>query len=534
MSALLFVLCLGVPMTGAVAQEAPAEGAEEAGAEGAEAPAEGDEASEGDEAEGEGEGGEAAPAPPAPKPKLMMLPTMSVRGETSSLVPERIGDTTRKRLREGGQVVLMPTFAEIRKQLEGQGASSAVMVEAERLYASGIGLITAGENAKALESFQRAVELMEQNVVDLKNYDVLADALANLALAYHLSGYDLDGRKRIKQFAHLRPEAELNPEKYPAQLLELLEQEQAKIEKAGPGKLVVTADVEGAEVIIDGVSRGVTPVTVEDVGFGYHYMVVRGPDGSAWADQIRVRGRGKEQTFEAELGGGAAVAGGEGDGEGGEKMPTYYVDLLAQIEDGAFEVGELQPYLSELSRQAGAPHIGWVLVYKEGMKYVAAPFVWRASDGALVEVEPSRFNFELSDLTVRVNELSGRIAQATVQMPEGQAVASVSLAEPEPEPVVSVGDEDADGPDTGEDPSTSPVVKKQPEERDPGQPLEPPPIEEPGDEEGSRALRYVGLGAGAVLLTGALVTGGVLLFGGGGGGEPPPAGPTGFEAEVSW
>ena len=170
-------------------------------------------------------------APRGPKPKLLLLPTESVEGKVTSLVSERIDEQTRRRLREGNRVVLMPSYAEIRKQLAGQGMASAAIVQAEQEYTAGIGLLTAGENQKALEKFQRAVEMMEQNLPDLRNYNVLSDALANLALAYFLSGYDLDGRKTMKSFAQLKPDATLNPEKYPPELIEVYRDELAKVKR---------------------------------------------------------------------------------------------------------------------------------------------------------------------------------------------------------------------------------------------------------------------------------------------------------------
>ena len=451
------------------------------------------------------------PQAPAQRPKVLLLPTDSVRGELTKLVPERIDDATRARLREQGDVEVMPSFDEIRRQLAGQGVSSAAIYEAEQLYASGIGLITAGKNEQAAANFERAVDLVTQNLPDLKNYGVLADALANLSLAYFLRGDDLDARRRMQQFAHLRPSDKLNADKYPQELIDVLTEEQAKIKKAGPGKLVITSDVPGATIFVDGTERGAAPLTLTDVGFGYHYVVARAPNSDAtWHEVVRVKGRAKEQTVAATFGGEQAVAQTSKDG-----TPSYYTDLLATLRTGTFTTQELQPYLAELSRQSGAPYIAWMLVYKSGMDYKSAPFVWRAEDGKMVAVPEATFNFELSDLNVRVNALAQDIAQAIATMPEDRATTSVSIAPK----AVSVA---TTTPSTTVDPGAT------------TQPAFNPPavvIEDTGEsEDDDDTWLYVGAGTAAVVVVGGLVAGSLLLWTG----DEEASAASGFSAEVSW
>jgi len=538
--ALLLAFVVGVIPSVGWAQQPDGEGAEA----GEEAPAEG--AGEGDPAEGaEGEGQgdgigeeEAPPAkPPAPKPKVLLLPTDRVDDKVSSLISERVDDQTRKRLKDDGRVVLMPSFSEIRKRLAGQGQSSAVIYEAETLYTQGIGLLTAGENEKALEVFQRSVELMEANLADLQNYEVLADALANLSLAYFLSGFDLDGRKRMKQFAHLRPSATLNPEKYPKDLLEVLAEEQAKVTKAGPGKLIITSNVEGAAVFIDGEVKGQTPATIEDVGFGYHYLVVRDGKGGTFAQQIRVRGKGKEQTIDAQIasaGGTGAVAEGEGD-----EMPSYYTDLLAQLRTGVFDANELQPYFSELAKQAGAPYLAWILMHKDPAgNYIATPFVWRAEDSTLIQVKDTKFNFELSNLTLGINQMSKDIATALETMPADKAVVQVSLkAAPVVTTTTGTGTDTGTGTGTDTDTKDPVIIAGTGTGTGTGTDvnttttLDPPPeVDEETRLKRRKLLRNVGMGTAAAVVVGGLVTGTVLLLSN----DSPEDEQDGFSAEVSW
>lgn len=483
------------------------------------------------------EGEQAAPAakPAGPTPKLFLLPVQGVRDEISSIIPERVGEMLRGQLEGKSQVELQPTYEKLQKQ--GGGRANAAVAEAERLYTSGIGLLTAGEDKKASKAFQKAVDIMEQNIADLTNFNVLADAYKNMALAYFNAGFDFDGRKKMKVFAHLRPEAKLDAEKFPKELRALFNSESKKVKKGGPGKLVIKGDVEGATVYIDGVEKGKTPATVEDVGYGYHYMVVRSPSGGVWSEQIRVRGRGKKQDFKVELGAGA---GEKKAGEGDASTPAFYSGLLGAIKSGSFNIKELEPYLSELVTRTGAQYVAWVAMVRQGREYVAAPFVYRASDGLMVRADDVKFNIQLSNLRVGVSQLATHVVTSVETMPEDKAVTSVDLGAPKEEPPKAVAETKESDP-KAEPRETSPEegneagdtkpteVAAADNQKDEAKSVEPLPEPEPSDKEGeSDKWFWVGAGSAAVLVTG-LVVGGIVYAS-----DSGSDGPKSFDAQLTW
>ncbi len=443
-----------------------------------------------------------------PTPKVFMLPTQSVNDSISSIIPERIGEQVREGIKQEGRVQLMPSYDEVRKRLDGGGHSSAAIEQAETLYTQGIGLLTAGENQKAAETFQRSVDMMEQNIADLSNYDVLADALANLSLAYFNAKFDLDARKRMKDFAHLRPTAKLDQDKYPKELLEVLADEQKKVTSAGPGKLSVTASVEGAKIFVDGVAKGVAPQTLEDIGFGTHYLVLRGPKGGVSVEKIRVKGKGKSQDFNVKLGTGS-VSVSESSGDSG-----FYNTLLATVKTGRWG-DDSKPYLKELGVQTGAEFVSWLVMYKESSTYVAIPFLHRISDGMTVQLARAEFNIELSNLRSGVSGISKSVVDAALKFPEDKAVTDVVLG---PETVV-IAKKDPVKTNIKQD-----VVVSDPYE---GQPLQTPPDAPPSEE--MSTWTYVAAG-GAVIVAGALVAGGIYLLSDSGNSERAP----GFDANISW
>jgi hypothetical protein len=474
---------------------------------------------------------------------VLLLSTMTV-GDVTSIIEERIGKSLREKMEaQSGAIDLLPSYEAIRKNLASSGQSSMAITRAEEMYTSGIGLLTAGDNKRAQEMFSRAIDLMMKNLGDLRNYDVLADALAHSALANLNAGFELDARKAIKKFAHMRPKAELSEEKYPDKLRKLLDKEQSKIERAGPGKLEISVEPEGARVFIDGVEKGQAPLTVEDVGYGYHYLVVRGPTGGVHAEEIRVRGKGKKQEFAVALeGSGGAVA--EKPSEEQQKLPTFYRDLVSKIESGRFDTG-IRPNLRELTAQTGAQYVTWVVLYKKGMQYRVVPFVYRSEDQALARLDEVTFNFELSNLVVGIDQVANRMVAAVLEMPSDRIVEAVAIGQPEPKKApaddgpteVAAKSAAASGEtSTGGAPAGGAAGEDDGERAELPTPGPQDPGVAPGGAGGapppggsSNTWTWIGAGAGALAVVG-IVAGSILIFGSNGGNQPS----SGFSAEVSW
>ena len=480
-----------------------------------------------------GESGEssAKSKPSGPTPELFLLPTAAV-GDITSIVPERIGEMLRDRVSSNGKVDLQPSFEQMQKSASsGGGGVNAAIAEARKKYTSGIGLLEAGNHEKASDALQKAVDQMKENIGDLKNFDILSDALAKLARAYFEAGYDFDARKRMKEYAHLKPETSLDPKKYPKELRDIYQREAKKVDKGGTGTLKISSNVEGAEVFIDGKKKGETPVDVTDVGFGYHYLVVKSPSGGTWSQQLQVRARGATQKYNVELGSAAQAARAKEKEAADSEMPAFYTELQSSIGDGSFGT-DLQPYLEELTKRTGADYIAWVVMVKGETSYEAAPFVYRVEDGLFVQAESVSFNYELSNLMVGVNDLSTELIETVETMPEEKAITSVSLGEQEEEEEKVAAAGATGTKETSESSSTQSSegsTAEGSETSDSKSVKPPPPVSSKKDDDSKgNAMTYVGIG-GAALLVGGLVAGGAVLLSGDKGSTPP-----GFTAEVTW
>ncbi len=469
----------------------------------------------------EEEGDEDEPEASGPDPRLFVLPADSLQGEITTIVTERINQSIRERLESLGRIELLPTFEALQGEA-GSDAAHTVISRAERDYTSAIGLVNAHQYEEAAEILQRAVTALRENVADLHNFGILTDAMLNLAIAYAETGYDLDARDNIRQYAQLVPDESPELEDYP-EVQSLYDAEVERIQNAGTGTLNITANREGAQVYFNGEIQGETPLTLEDVSFGEHFMVVRHGDW-LWSDTVRVAGRDREEDIEVELRDVEDIE------EGEEELPSFYVDLRATIQTGQFG-RDLQPYFEELASQTGADFIAWVLVLQEERDYAVTPFIYRVDDGMVIQGDKVLFNQELSNLRSRANDLSDTVAVSVIHMPETQAVEDVDLVpeeEEEPEPVAEEpvaadekDDESVAMADDGETLDEVPVPGHTAAEGG----IDDSSVDELPDE-GSSTKKYLGWGGAAAAATG-IVAGTVFLLVRGGS-------PAALEAEVEW
>lgn len=463
----------------------------------------------------------AAAKPAGPTPPLFLMPTQGVDNELSQIIPERIGEMLRAQLKDKRSAVLLPTYDALMQQ--GGGNPNAALADAERMYTSGIGLLTAGQNDRAATTFQTSVDSLEKNLGDLDNFNILVDAYLNMSLAYFLAGFDFDARNKMKVYAHLRPDETLDPEKFPAELREVYQAEADKVKKAGPGKLSISADADNATVFIDGVDKGQAPVELSDIGYGYHYLVVRAPGGAVWSEKIQVRGRGKAQSFAAQLGASSADPGAPA-----SNQPAFYTGLVSTIGSGKFSDAQLRPYLEELHSRTGAKYVAWVVMVKERSHYAAIPFIYHVESGQLVREAEVSFTLALSNLRVGVNSLANAISGSVGTDPGEKAVTAVDLTTPPPAALAKAPAPVEPAPAEPAPAASAPVEPASVAQQDRAV-TPPPPVEPAGSEEDDSNLwMWVGIGGAAVLVAGAVV-GGVMLMS-----DDTPAGAGQFDAALTW
>lgn len=150
----------------------------------------------------------------------------------------------------------------------------------------------------AAEAFAEALVAWEQAIAGMKDLTPLVDTLGRQGVVFSLQGDKKNAQQAFARALALdpawRPDAS-TPSKAKANF-----EATAKAQKsAGQGSLTVYATSGAAEVWLDGVFRGVAPLTV-DARAGRHYVRVARDGYLAHGSAVEVR-RGSEATVQANL-----------------------------------------------------------------------------------------------------------------------------------------------------------------------------------------------------------------------------------------
>jgi hypothetical protein len=440
----------------------------------------------------------AQPDPPANKNKgpkrtptvyLHLLEDVGVG--VSSIVARRIDSSLRDELTTAGEIDLRDRYE------PGENMAGKRISDARQQYTSAIGLLRNEEFKKASTHLQKSVDIFMKRLENLRDFDVLADTYVNLAWAYYETGFDFDAKKYIHQYAHLRPDKQLDPKKFPNALIEEFEEEKRRIRQAGPGKVAVETSQKGLTVYLDGQQVGESPMVIEDVSYGTHYITVE--NGFKRAKVVDVKGRGKKQTVTFEKRSKKAEA-------EDKKIPAFYRGMRKHIRSGSID-RELKPYLDEMAKKTDSDYIIWSLVVNDPTGYRVLPFVYQVSKQKMVWVPGETFDERLQNLRAGTSELSKSITESVLKMPKSRVLKSIDVEikrekEGDDVEIVRGGDKKGDS-------------------------VKPPPSVEDGKDD-SNVWTYVKIG-GAAAAAGGLIAGGVIMFTGGDGG-----GVDRFNTEVTW
>ncbi len=152
---------------------------------------------------------------------------------------------------------------------EAQRREVALEVGRRRL-AAGKTALDELDNIKATQDLSAALESLRG--ADLSRvFNEFIDA-SLMKAAGHATGGELAPAKReIEAIAALSPRAEFSPTFFPPELLKFADM-QKRLAAASKGELLVKTEPAGARVWVDGVYRGLSPLTVDGLGAGKHFV----------------------------------------------------------------------------------------------------------------------------------------------------------------------------------------------------------------------------------------------------------------------
>jgi hypothetical protein len=150
----------------------------------------------------------------------------------------------------------------------------------------------------ALASLNEAVVAFEQGAAYVDNLNPYVDALLKLGCAYALNADNNSSREAFRRALILDRAAV--PEKLPPQAKRPFEEAGQKVDDAPRGALNVFTTPGAAEVYVDGVFRGASPIIVDRIAAGPHFVRVVKPGHRGMGRMLKTSGKG-EETFQVVL-----------------------------------------------------------------------------------------------------------------------------------------------------------------------------------------------------------------------------------------
>jgi len=387
-------------------------------------------------------------------------------GGGSGLVAAKFSDGLRADL--GGRPAALHLLSEARAPqvggggvfAAGGGPGAANLAAARNHVKVGQGLLETGRFEEAMAEIRKALDLFEANLAFVKDETELVPVHLAFAAAAFQAGYEDDGEAALKQALAMQPGLTVSGKGLPPLFQRLTDKFRRRMKKAKRGTLHLTSDPSPATVFVDGKEVGETPLELDDLAPGDHYLRLLRPMSGVWANRVAAPPGGQRVELAVEMPPiGGEAAGTQDAGAADEAAQRSLQELAATLAAGIVD-GRLKDRAYELSLRVGATHVVVGLVTAGPTSYRIRTMLLRAEPRALADLGIVDIDPELLELGVRIHEVADRVAAAVGQFPEGALVPDVDPAAP---PLVVV----APGPPAPAPPPTALIPPPEPPPADP-------------------------------------------------------------------
>lgn len=146
-------------------------------------------------------------------------------------------------------------------------------IESERLSNAGFTSLNTGDKNGAVQSFQKAWDVLAQNpgVGAIKLH---ARVAKGLGVSMFMTGKTTRGKELIKRSLLLYPKQTASEYAYTVDVKNIYQHATREIAEKAPGSIEVRSTPDGAEVYLDGEFKGYTPITLQNTASGSHLVEV--------------------------------------------------------------------------------------------------------------------------------------------------------------------------------------------------------------------------------------------------------------------
>lgn len=331
----------------------------------------------------------------ADTPRTYVTGFVGLDNQADTLVVEQIARATRERLAADSSLQLARPIAAAGDSAKS-GATSPAMIEASRLYESARAQYVDQRYAEAAANYAQAFAFMEANVVDITDWQTVRTLLFRLAAARYQIGQTAEAEDAARRLLALAPGYALpsDDDTLTPEFVSSFEALRTDITQRSEGSLDSSAVESGAEIWIDGDVRGVTPMTVDKLTPGRHFVVLK--KGEQRVGLVVAIEPGAATTLQASL-----------------ENRTPDDALREAIADGKLG-DDARLAARDLANRAATSHIVTALVVPlEGRAgYAVQAYVYHEELAQLRALTPVVFDADLLKLNVEAYNLARAIAAA--------------------------------------------------------------------------------------------------------------------------
>jgi hypothetical protein len=311
----------------------------------------------------------------------------------------------------GDADLIMPKKAEAAQK----PAASAKIEEADNKLWQGKELLEKKKRQEAATVLQAAVDLYRDNYVDLVDYDKLVDAYVQVAEAYFHLGYDDNGREALTRVVSLRPTVTVDRRLQHKKLVDALDKLLAEQEGHKSGELSISSSPAGARVFVDGVLRGNSPVTINNLRKGEHYVQIRMDGYKPHAQVVRAPMGDQRDSVAAIL---------EADVKPAEMAEGEFVSpepLIAYAESGNF-AENFRRAAKSFTERGNVENLVYGFISRAPGGYALHLFLYDRKAAELAALNPVTVDAELTNAQVKMIEAVQNIVVASAAFPVNRIV----------------------------------------------------------------------------------------------------------------
>lgn len=347
-------------------------------------------------------------------PRVLLVP-LQRDPATSSVVPGRVQEYLETILKMNRKLKIL-SFEDLRREPQPKPKrveeTDPTLKKADKALWDAKELVTKGKAKDAVKVFKNAMRLYEKRFDELADFDKYVDAALGVALSWFVAGYDDNGEDALARVISLRPDTVLDKRRVPKKAVEALERLRLLYTKAELGKIEVTASPDGADVYLDGVLKGKSPVTLSGMYRGKHVVRVVEDGHEPWAKVVSASAR--DTKLKASLKAVATPAG---------EAPIKVVpeSLIAYAKDGGYDRA-----FNKLAEAVAAQHrldtVVLTYIRKTDEDYQLAAFVYDRDAKELAGLDWIHIDHELATMQANLLVLEEQLLTAIAVFPSGKVV----------------------------------------------------------------------------------------------------------------